>query len=104
MHVYNQTGVADSFVVSRRRIGVDPSWSDFLCWGLPTDAFGGTCIAAGQMDTNIYLGQEPLQTVLADGEYGTLYIHIMPDPAIAGCGTYRYYLGTMSDPFKILLM
>lgn len=98
LHVENQSGTTQDWIVSRRRIGVDTSWTDFLCWGHQDDPFG-TCIGAFQMDTNIYIGSVSIEANLLDGEYGKLSIHIKPNESAPGCGTYRYYVGTLASPF-----
>lgn len=101
IHIENHTGTDQSLVVNRRRINEQGSWVDFLCWGHESDNFGGTCIDAASMDSELYLMPLTGSTIvdLADGEYGFVSSHITPsftDPATV---TYRYYVGDSIDPF-----
>ena len=42
----NNTGSTHQWRITRDKISVPTTWSDFLCWGHCTDQFGGTCYAA----------------------------------------------------------
>ncbi|MFT6500744.1 MAG: hypothetical protein ACJASQ_000853 [Crocinitomicaceae bacterium] len=101
LHFTNETTDSAYWIVSRRRISVDTSWNDFLCWGHESDPFGGQCIDGEDMDSSIWEGP-CLQTYivgLAAGEYGKVSSHIFPNLNQSGCGTYRYYVGDCNDPF-----
>ena len=46
----NNTGSTHQWRITRDKISVPTTWSDFLCWGHCTDQFGGTCYAANVSD------------------------------------------------------
>lgn len=101
LFIENQTGDSLFLIVSRRRIGVDTSWVDFLCWGHETAQFGGQCIDAVTMDSVLYTGacNNSYIVGLADGEHGEVSSHIFPNLSQSGCGTYRYYVGDCNNPY-----
>jgi hypothetical protein len=101
LFIENQTGDSLFLIVSRRRIGVDTSWVDFLCWGHETAPFGGQCIDAVTMDSALWTGACNSQYIvkLADGEHGEVSSHIFPNLNQSGCGTYRYYVGDCNNPY-----
>jgi hypothetical protein len=101
LFIENQTGDSLFLIVSRRRIGVDTSWVDFLCWGHETAQFGGQCIDAVTMDSALWTGACNSQYIvkLADGEHGEVSSHIFPNLNQSGCGTYRYYVGDCNNPY-----
>ena len=73
---------------------------DFLCWGHESDAFGGTCIDALSMDSDLWSMQAAQAVTVADGEYGFISGHVTPsfnDPAVV---TYRYFVGVDGDPYQ----
>jgi hypothetical protein len=98
----NITNTTIDWIISRRRIGVDPSWNDFLTFGHSTDPFGGICIDGSFMDTNVWVSPDsPFFIVsVAEDEGADAGAHIQPDLTASGCGTYRYYIGTVLDPFQ----
>jgi hypothetical protein len=102
LHFTNETSDSVFWIVSRRRISVDTSWNDFLCWGHESDPFGGQCIDGEDMDSSIWEGPclESYIVGLAAGEYGKVSSHIFPNLNQSGCGTYRYYVGDCNDPFS----
>jgi phosphopantetheine adenylyltransferase len=93
LDVHNSTGTTHAWRVTRLRIDVPSGWSDFLCWGHSTDAFGGTCFAATQMPTNPWTtpGTQQVLFDIADGEYGKLKVSIETGSSY-GTGHYRYYI------------
>lgn len=100
LEVENQSGSQVERIVSRRRIGVDPNWDDFLTWAHQDDMFGGLCFSVEFMDSSIWTSPCQISMLtLDDGEHAKLEVHINPDMSVSGCGTYRYYFGSCSDPF-----
>jgi len=99
LHIENHTGSTLDWIVSRRKITTVPSWVDYLCWGHESDNFGGTCIDAGTMDTDLYLMPGSAAVSVADGEYGFISSHIKPSFNDVGTYVYRYYVGTEANPF-----
>lgn len=101
LFVENMSGNTIEWIASRRRINVDASWNDFLCWGHSTDNFGGQCIGEQQMDTNIWVDDCAgiFAVDVAPGDSAVLSAHIDPNLSQSGCGTYRYYIGTCANPF-----
>jgi hypothetical protein len=91
-----------NWLVSRRRISVDPTWTDFIIWAHEDNQFGGLGVDVAFMDTNIWTAPDIISfTVTAEpGESALAVPHIIPDLTATGCGTYRYYVGTALDPFQ----
>lgn len=96
---YNLTQTTQEWIISRRRINVDPSWTDFLGFGETTDQFGGVIIDGFTMDSVLWVAPGYISQTVENGEILGLYPFIYPTSA-GGCGTYRYYLGTDADPFQ----
>jgi hypothetical protein len=96
----NLTQTALNWTISRRRIGVDASWNDFMIFGESNNLFGGIAIDALSMDIDLWLGTALTEQPV--GISGSLYLvpHIFPNSSTGGCGRYRYYLGTAADPFQ----
>jgi len=96
----NLTQTAQNWTISRRRIGVDVSWSDLMIFGESNNPFGGIAIDEITMDTDLWLATAITEQPV--GISGSLYLdpHIFPNSSTGGCGTYRYYLGTAADPFQ----
>jgi hypothetical protein len=96
----NLTQTAQNWTISRRKIGVDASWSDFLYFVETNDPFGGVVIDHATMDIDLWLA--PASTETPIGTSGSLDLSpgIFPNSNTGGCGTYRYYLGTAADPFQ----
>ncbi|MFM7467286.1 MAG: T9SS type A sorting domain-containing protein [Crocinitomicaceae bacterium] len=95
--VYNNTGSAKQWVITRKRLSVPSGWVDGLCWGHATDPFGGTCYSSTQMNGNPWstpASQSVLFTI-NNGEYGKMKPQINPDDFTSGQAHYRYYI---SDP------
>ena len=100
IHVENHSGVDKDWFVSRTRINRPLTWTDFLCWGHESDQFGGTCIDGQTMDSDPWSMVASQAVTVADSEYGFISSHITPgvsDPAVV---TYRYYIGTVANPFE----
>lgn len=99
--IFNLTGTPQDWLISRRRIGVDASWSDFLVYGPTNDPFGGVGIDVMTMDIDLYTPPINSSTVYTLGDMETMLVapHIIPVASPVGCGVYRYYVGTELDPF-----
>lgn len=94
IHIVNNTGVSKNWVITRKRINEQPTWSDYLCWGHESDPFGGTCYSASTMNTTLWT--TPTGVVVANGEGGVLQSDITPDELAPATATYRYYVGSGS--------
>ena len=96
----NLTQTAQNWAISRRRIGVDASWNDFMIFGATDQPFGGIAIDDLTMDTDLWIATALTEQTV--GDTASLYLdpHIFPNSSTGGCGTYRYYLGTAADPFQ----
>lgn len=90
--VSNNTGSTVQWRITRLRINVPASWTDFLCWGHSTDPFGGTCYSASQMNTNPWTSNTGDVFNMNNGEQGKLVVDIHPDDFAGGSGHYRYYI------------
>lgn len=100
IHVENHSGADKNWFVSRTRINRPTTWVDFLCWGHQSDPFGGLCIDAQAMDSDPWTMDVSQAVTIGDGEYGFISSHITPsmsDPAVV---TYRYYVGSVSNPYE----
>lgn len=97
--VYNNSGAPGDWIVSRRRINAPATWTDFLCWGHETDQFGGVCIDAQSMDSELYTLPGTNAVTVNDGEHAFISSYITPSFNDPGTATYRYYVGTEQDPF-----
>lgn len=92
--VFNTTGQAHQWRVTRKKISVGPGWTDALCWGHGTDPFGGSCFSSGQMNTNPWTtpGSVGVLFTINDGEYGKMKASIDPEDFTSSTSHYRYYI------------
>ena len=92
--VYNNTGSAKQWVITRKRLSVPSGWADGLCWGHATDPFGGTCYSSTQMnyDTWTSPASQAVLFTINDGEYGKMKPQINPEDFTSGQAHYRYYI------------
>jgi len=92
--VFNNTGQAHQWRVTRKKISVGAGWTDGLCWGHGTDPFGGTCFTSGQMNTNPWTtpGSVGVLFTINDGEYGKMKASIDPEDLNSVTSHYRYYI------------
>lgn len=94
--IQNNSGGTLEWRITRKRIDVPTSgWSDFLCWGIEGDPFGGTCYGASQMNSDPWIC--PTSVMVDDGKSGLLAIHVDPADNQGGIGRYRYYIGKTID-------
>jgi len=91
-----------NWLVSRRRIGVDPTWVDYVHWGHADDIFWGFGVDPASMDTDLWTAPDITSFIVTaePGESALAVSRIEPDLTAIGCGTYRYYVGTALDPFQ----
>lgn len=87
----HNTGNADDYKVTRKRLDVPAGWADYLCWGEEGDATGGNCYGASQMNTNPWSTPDVIN--LNPSETGVLLVHVDPDDNTYGTAHYRYYMG-----------
>jgi len=78
--------------ITRLRINVLAGWSDLICWGHSTDAFGGTCFSSSQMLGNPWTTPVSSNFTVSPNEYGKLKVTINPEEGATGLGHYRYYV------------
>jgi hypothetical protein len=78
--------------ITRLRINVPAGWSDLICWGHSTDAFGGTCFSSSQMLGNPWTTPVSSNFTVSPNEYGKLKVTINPEEGATGLGHYRYYV------------
>lgn len=78
--------------ITRLRINVPAGWSDLICWGHSTDAFGGTCFSSSQMLGNPWTTPVSSNFTVSPNEYGKLKVTINPEEGATGLGHYRYYI------------
>lgn len=78
--------------ITRLRINVPAGWSDLICWGHSTDAFGGTCFSSSQMLGNPWTTPVSSNFTVSPNEYGKLKLTINPEEGATGLGHYRYYV------------
>ena len=78
--------------ITRLRINVPAGWSDLICWGHSTDAFGGTCFSSSQMLGNPWTTPVSSNFTVSPNEYGKLKVIINPEEGATGLGHYRYYV------------
>jgi hypothetical protein len=71
---------------------VPAGWSDLICWGHSTDAFGGTCFSSSQMLGNPWTTPVSSNFTVSPNEYGKLKVTINPEEGATGLGHYRYYV------------
>jgi len=96
----NLSSTTENWIVSRRKLYAEPDWLDFMIWANYIDPFGGVGLAASTMDMELYVMPGSISAVIPSNEKGHLGAHIIPDSIQTGCPTYRYYVGTDTDPFK----
>ena len=78
---YNLTQTTQEWIISRRRINVDPSWTDFLGFGETTDQFGGVIIDGFTMDSVLWVAPGYISQTVENGEILGLYPFIYPTSA-----------------------
>lgn len=94
--VQNQSSMSQDWIITRKRVNVTtPAWTDYLCWGIEGDQFGGTCYSSSLMATNPWT--TPASLTVAPNLKGLLAIHIDPDLAANQYAHYRYYVGRTAD-------
>jgi hypothetical protein len=100
IHVENHSGMEKDWFVSRTRINRPVTWTDFLCWGHQSDQFGGICIDGQTMDMDPWSMLPSQAVTVSDGEYGFISSHIFPSMSSPAVVTYRYYIGTVANPYE----
>lgn len=100
IHVENHSGMEKDWFVSRTRINRPVTWTDFLCWGHQSDQFGGICIDGETMDMDPWSMLPSQAVTVSDGEYGFISSHIFPSMSNPTVVTYRYYIGTVANPYE----
>lgn len=91
--VKNAGTTTENFIITRIILNQPTGWSNYFCWGHSTDATGGTCYPPSALPT--YISGNAV--TLAPSELGTLQCYATPGPT-GTPGTYRYYIGTTSNP------
>ncbi len=93
----NNSGMDSLFVVSRQKISpVASSWQDGLCWE-GSSGFG-ICIDSSNMNMDYYQLTAGNGAFVAPNDSVELKAQIWPDYLDPGTYTYRYYVGTPSNP------
>ena len=97
----NNTGSTHQWRITRDKISVPTTWSDFLCWGHCTDQFGGTCYAANVSDPWTTPATQSVLFDVNNGECGKLKVTINPDDwTTTGQARYRYYISDNGTNFS----
>ena len=97
----NNTGSTHQWRITRDKISVPTTWSDFLCWGHCTDQFGGTCYAANVSDPWTTPATQSVLFDVNNGECGKLKVTINPDDwTTTGQARYRYYVSDNGTNFS----
>ena len=97
----NNTGSTHQWRITRDKISVPTTWSDFLCWGHCTDQFGGTCYAANVSDPWTTPATPSVLFDVNNGECGKLKVTINPDDwTTTGQARYRYYISDNGTNFS----
>ena len=97
----NNTGATHQWIITRDKISVPTTWSDFLCWGHCTDQFGGTCYAANVSDPWTTPATQSVLFDVNNGECGKLKVTINPDDlTTTGQARYRYYVSDNGTNFS----
>ncbi len=93
----NNSGMDSLFVVARQRVTPVPtSWEDGLCW--EGNSGFGICIDPSNMNTDFYQLSAGNGAFVAPNDSVELKAQIWPDYNDPGTYTYRYYIGTPSNP------
>lgn len=96
--IHNNSGASQDLKITRKRLDVPASgWSDFLCWGVEGDPFGGYCYGASQMSNDTWT--TPSAATIPDTKAGLIAIHIDPSDLVGGVGLYRYYVGKSASSY-----
>ena len=99
--IINNTGATHQWRITRDKISVPTTWSDFLCWGHCTDQFGGTCYAANVSDPWTTPATQSVLFDVNNGECGKLKVTINPDDwTTTGQARYRYYISDNGTNFS----
>ena len=99
--VFNNTGVTQQWRITRDKISVPTTWSDFLCWGHCTDEFGGTCYAANASDPWTTPASQSALFNVNNSECGKLKVTVTPnDWTTTGQARYRYYVSNNGTNFS----
>ena len=99
--IFNNTGVNHQWRITRDKISVSTTWSDFLCWGHCTDQFGGTCYAANVSDPWTTPATQSVLFDVNNSECGKLKVTINPDDwTTTGQARYRYYVSDNGTNFS----
>jgi len=97
----NNTGATHQWRITRDKISVPTTWSDFLCWGHCTDQFGGTCYAANVSDPWTTPANPSVLFDINNSECGKLKVTVNPyDWNTNGQAHYRYYLSDDGTNFS----
>ena len=97
----NNTGSTHQWRITRNKISVPTTWSDFLCWGHCTDQFGGTCYATNVSDTWTTPSTQSVLFDVDNGECGKLKVTINTDDwTTTGQARYRYYVSDNGTNFS----
>lgn len=91
--VKNTGMTSENFIITRIILNQPAGWSNYFCWGHSTDATGGTCYPPSTLPT--YVSGDAV--VLDPNELGILQCYATPG-STGTPGTYRYYIGTTSNP------
>ncbi|MCE3295280.1 MAG: hypothetical protein K0R65_994 [Crocinitomicaceae bacterium] len=91
----HNVGNADNYKITRSRLDVPASWTDYLCWGEEGDQTGGNCYGASQMNGSPWTTPDVIN--LGTGSTGILLVHVDPDDNVYGTAHYRYYIGRTAD-------
>jgi hypothetical protein len=90
LHVMNNSATDKYLKITRLKINVpENDWSDYICWGIIGDPFGGTCYNPSLSNPWLTPGAAKL---IPANQGGLLAIHIDPSDAANGTGHYRYYI------------
>jgi hypothetical protein len=99
--IINNTGSTQQWRITRDKISVPTTWSDFLCWGHCTDEFGGTCYAANASDPWTTPASQSVLFDVDNSECGKLKVTINPnDWTTTGQARYRYYVSNNGTNFS----
>ena len=97
----NNTGSTHQWRITRDKISVPTTWSDFLCWGHCTDQFGGTCYAANVSNPWTTPATPSVLFDVNNSECGKLKVTINPDDwTTTGQARYRYYVSDNGTKFS----
>jgi hypothetical protein len=95
----NLTQTQQEWMISRKRINVNPSIWEYIFFGETTDVFGGIGMDISSTGNDLWVAPANMaQTVDSNQVFGLS--GFLTTNTTGGCGTYRYYLGTVLDPFQ----